>query len=252
MGLVYEMPHEVAYYECDMYGTMTTSMLVAVAIKASEKQSALLERGTDYIHSRGLNWIITDYDLSITRLPRVGEHLIFRTEATAYNRFFCYRNFWVFNKAGEELVKIETVFALMNQSTRKIARVEEAIIAPYESEKITSIKRMSAISPVSQGEERIFQIQFYDIDENQHVNNAVYFNWLFAPLGLEFLTQYVPKKIRVRFEKEILYGNESHSFFEKITEEERLLTVHEIRVLEETCCRAQIEWEKRDTLGLVE
>lgn len=248
MGLIYEMPHEVAYYECDLYGTMTISMLVAVAIQASEKQSALLERGTEYIHSRGLNWIITDYDLSINRVPRVGEELIFRTEATAYNRFFCYRNFWVFDAAGEELVKIETVFALMNQSTRKISRVEEEIIAPYESEKMTSIKRMSNIIPVSQGEEMIFQAQFYDIDENKHVNNAVYFNWLFSPLGWDFLTKHVPKKIRVRFEKEILLGDQSHSFFEKIIAKEQLLTTHEIRVAEETCCRAQIEWENRVTL----
>ena len=47
MGLVYEMPHEVSYYECDLTGTMTVSMLVAVAIKSSEQQSARFNRGTD-------------------------------------------------------------------------------------------------------------------------------------------------------------------------------------------------------------
>ncbi|MHC5268263.1 acyl-ACP thioesterase domain-containing protein [Enterococcus sp. LJL98] len=243
MGLTYEMPHEVAYWECDMYGRMTISMLVAVAIAASEKQSNLLERGTDAIHALGLNWIITDYDLTLARLPRVGEKVRFKTEATAYNRFFCYRSFWVFAEDGQELVKIETVFALMNQKTRKIARVQEEIIAPYKSEKLPSIKRMSNILPIEQGEAQAFQIHFFDLDENQHVNNAVYFNWLFAPLGFTFLTNHLPKKIRVRFEKEILYGCQVLSFFEVKKKEGTIETLHEIKVENEICCRAQMEWE---------
>lgn len=250
MGLIYQMPHEVSYYECDMHGTMTTSMLVAVAIKASEQQSALLDRGTQYIHSLGFNWIITDYGISLKRLPKVGEKIIFKTEASAYNRFFCYRNFWVFDEEGDLIVEIETVFALMNQATRKIARLQDDIVAPYKSEKLTSIKRMSSILPVETGEEAIFQTQFYDIDENKHVNNAVYFNWFFSPLGLAFLTTYVPTKIRVRFEKEILYGDESHSSFEKRISEDQVLTVHEIKVADEVCCRSQIEWKKREPLGV--
>lgn len=252
MGLVYEMPHEVSYYECDMYGKMTLSMLVAVAIKASEQQSTLLNRGTAYIHSFGLNWIITDYEIWLKRLPKVGEKIHFKTEAIAYNRFFCYRNFGVFDEDGSLLVEIETVFALMNQETRKLARVQDEMIAPYESEKLKSIKRMESILPVEEGEEAIFQIQFFDIDENKHVNNAVYFNWLFSPLGLDFLTTNVPVKIRVRFEKEILYGNQSHSLFEKRMEENRFLTLHEIKVADEVCCRSQIEWKKRETLGLAD
>lgn len=248
MGLVYEMPHEVSYYECDLTGTMTVSMLVAVAIKSSEQQSARFNRGTDYIHSIGLNWIITDYLISLERLPRVGEKLVFKTEAKTYNRFFCYRSFWVFDQKGNLLVEIASVFALMNQTTRKLARVQDEIIAPYESEKQTTIKRMESILPVEKGESMLMTSQFYDIDENKHVNNAVYFQWLFSPLGFDFLTTFVPTKIRVRFEKEILYGSQSQSVFEKREEDTHVTTLHEISVKDEICCRAQIEWKKIETL----
>lgn len=35
---------------------------------------------------------------------------------------------------------------------------------------------------------------FFDIDGNQHVNNAIYFNWLLDVLGYDFLTTHQPKK----------------------------------------------------------
>lgn len=245
VGLVYEMAHEVAYYECDMNGQMTPSMLVAVAIKASEQQSMQLGRGTSYIHGLGLNWIITEYEIQVKQLPVVGQQLIFKTEAVAYNRFFCYRNFWVFNEQGEELVLIQSIFALMNQETRKISRVQESIIAPYQSEAIKSIRRTANFLPLDQYEETDLTIQYYDIDENHHVNNAVYFTWMFAPLGLEFLASYELVDSHIRFEKEVVYGENPRVRFEKINEGDKMLTKHEIIVDGQVCSRGQMLWHKK-------
>lgn len=245
MGLVYEMPHEVAYYECDMNGQMTPSMLVAVAIKASEQQSAQIGRGTQYIHDLGLNWIITEYEIAVHRLPTVNEKITFKTEATAYNRFFCYRDFLVMSETGEEIVKIQSIFALMNQSTRKISRVQEEIIAPYESEAVKSIRRTAHFTPLEQVQEEAVTIQFYEIDENHHVNNAVYFTWMFAPLGLEFLTQHVLVDSHIRFEKEVVYGVRPMIHFEIVEEAEQVMTKHEIIVNGEVYSRGQMTWRKK-------
>lgn len=246
MGLVYEMKHEVAYYECDMAGQMTPSMLVAVAIKASEEQSKQLGRGTAYIHGLGLNWIITEYEIDVKKLPVVGQQLIFKTEAVAYNRFFCYRNFWVFNEQGEELVLIQAIFALMNQETRKISRVQEGIIKPYQSESIKSIRRTASFLALESRDICPLTIQYYDIDENHHVNNAVYFTWMFAPLGLDFLANYELIDSHIRFEKEVVYGDNPEVHFEKMNTEEGILTKHEILVDGLVCSRGQMVWRKKE------
>lgn len=57
------------------------------------------------------------------------------TQAMQYNKYFCYRDFWITTESGEELVHIESIFSLMNYTTRKISSVTEDIIAPFESEK---------------------------------------------------------------------------------------------------------------------
>lgn len=245
MSLSYQMSHEVAYYECDVNQTMTVSAMVAVAIQASEKQSNALGRGVDFVHQFGLTWIITDYQLFIERLPRVGETIIFKTQATSYNRFFCYRNFWLIDQAGNEIVRIETVFALMDQTTRKLSRVVEEIIAPYQCEKSTKIKRSPAFSDLESVEKEYYPIQFFEIDENQHVNNAVYFNWLMSPLGFDFLTTYQPTNLHVRFEKEVLYDEKVASCYEVVFLAEKAQTKHEVIVNNQVVCRGEITWQKK-------
>ncbi len=245
MATKYTVPHEVAYYECDVNGTMTLSSMIAVAIKVSEEQSDQLERGTDFVHGFGLTWIITNYQLFIMRLPQVGETIRIATQAMEYNKYFCYRNFWLTTESGEELVRIETIFALMNLESRKMSSVPAEIIAPYESEKITKIKRYPKIEKVVAGDSLPFRVRFYDIDSNQHVNNAVYFNWMLDVLGYEFLTTMTPTYVNIRFDKEVEYGNEIASHFEVLPEVTQTKTRHEIRIGAQTYCEAQIDWQKK-------
>lgn len=83
---------------------------------------------------------------------------------------------------------------------------------------------------------------FFDIDGNQHVNNAIYFNWLLDVLGYDFLTTHQPKKILVKFDKEVEYGQEVESHYEIVEQENQLKTRHEIRIDGQTYCEANIDW----------
>ncbi len=68
------------------------------------------------------------------------------TQAREYNKFFCYRYFWLLAEDGTELVKIEAVFALMDPETRKVSSVPDEIVVPFGSEKIKRIKRYPKIT----------------------------------------------------------------------------------------------------------
>jgi len=240
----YTAPHEVSYYECDVNGTMTLSAMIAIAIKVSEDQSDQLNRGSDFVRSFGLTWIVTNYQFFIERLPKVGEKIYISTQAQEYNKYFCYRNFWLTTEEGEELVRIETIFVLMNIETRKLSRVVDEIIAPFESQKITKIKRFGKLEKIVAGESLPYRVRFFDIDSNHHVNNAVYFHWILDVLGRDFLTSYVPKTITIRYDKEVEYGNEIASVVEKIDQDQAMCTRHAIMIHEETCCEALIEWKE--------
>ncbi len=245
MSAKYTIPYEVPYYECDVNGTMKLSAMIAVIIKVSEEQSDSLNRGSDFVHRFGVTWILTQYEVFLTRLPKVDEKILVSTQATTYNKFFCYRNFWIETEAGEELVRVESIFALMDYTTRKISSVTEEIIAPYECEKIMKIKRVPKIPILEEPQSVPFRVRFYDIDSNHHVNNSVYFNWIIECLDYDFLTTYAPTYINIRFDKEVEYGNQVESQYEILPTDEEMKTLHAIMIGQTKCCEAEIKWTKR-------
>ncbi|KAF1296135.1 acyl-ACP thioesterase [Enterococcus sp. JM4C] len=245
MAKKYTTKHEVAYYECDINQTMTFPSMLGVAVKTSEEQSDKLGRGSDFVASFGLTWVITNYQMTITRLPKVGEIVDVTTQALEYNKYFCYRNFWFHDQDGNELVLIESVFVLMDLENRKMSSVVEEIITPYESEKIKKIKRAPKIEKIAQGEVVPYRVRFYDIDSNQHVNNAIYFNWMIDVLGYEFLTTHEPIDVNIRFDKEVEYGSMIDSHYEILELETHVETRHEIKIGDLLCCEAAIQWKKK-------
>lgn len=246
MGKRYTINHEVAYYECDINQTMTFPALLSVAIKASTDQSDELERGTEQINALGITWVITQTEVTIDRLPQVGEKISIVTEPTEFNRYFCYRSYWVYDLAGNELLKIDMAFVLMDIENRKMSSVDAELMAPYESPKVKKIRRWPKIEKVEADQKQLYHVRYYDLDSNHHVNNAMYFNWLIDVLGYDFMTQYEPKYVNIKFDKEVLYGNDIESFYEIVEEPEaKAKTRHEIRLGDQLACEANISWQKR-------
>lgn len=245
MGKKFTSPYEIAYYDGDITGTLTIPSMLAIVIKVSEEQSEALGRGADFVSSFGLGWVITNYEIQVSRLPKVGEKIQITTEAISYNKYFCYRNFWIHDEAGEECVLIHATFVLMDKKNRKMSSVLTEIIEPYESEKITKIHRGDKIEAVENGQSQPYRVRFFDIDGNQHVNNSIYFNWLLDVLGYDFLSTHQPTFINVKFDKEVEYGHQVDSHYEIKESEGKILTLHEIKIGEQLYCEANMTWVKK-------
>lgn len=244
MGKKHETMHQVSYYECDLNGEMTFPMMISVAIKVSSEQSDILGVGSDYINTLGITWVITQTEVIIQQLPKVDQTIKIVTEPTAFNKFFCYRSFWIYNEAGEELVQINMAFALMDVKARKITSVSAELMAPFESEQIKKIHRWEKIEQVESETSRPYHVRYYDLDSNHHVNNAIYFNWLIDVLGREFMETYRPTYANLKFDKEVLYGVDIDSYYD-LVEEEALRSRHAIRFGNQLACEANFLWEKR-------
>ena len=81
-----------------------------------------------------------------------------------------------------------------------------------------------------------------DLDMNGHVNNSKYLEWMCESLGYDFLLCHVPKKIQLKYIKEVAPTSQVSS---------RLVTTalhsqHEIVVEGHIHAQATIEWRKRD------
>ena len=241
MGLTYQMKMKIPFDMADMNGHIKLPDVVLLSLQVSGMQSIELGVGDKTIlENYNLVWIIAGYDIEVIRLPRFGEEITIETEALSYNRLFCYRRFTIYDEAGQELIHMMTTFVLMDRDSRKVHAVEPEIVAPYQSEFSKKLLRGPKYQSLENPISKDYHVRFYDLDMNGHVNNSKYLDWIFEVMGADFLTQYIPKKINLKYVKEVRPGGVITSSVERTGLESK----HEITSDGVTNAQAIITWQE--------
>lgn len=207
MGLTYQMTMKIPFDMADMNGHIKLPDVILLSLQVSGMQS--IELGVsdkDVLERYNLVWIITDYAIDVVRLPRFAEEITIETEALTYNRLFCYRRFTIYDEAGQEIIRMVATFVLMDRDSRKVHAVEPEIVAPYQSEFDKKLIRGPKYANLEDPISKDYHVRFYDLDMNGHVNNSKYLDWIFEVMGADFLTKYIPKKINLKYVKEVRPG----------------------------------------------
>ena len=241
MGLTYQMKMKIPFDMADMNGHIKIPDVILLSLQVSGMQS--IELGVsdkDVLEQYNLVWIITDYDIDVVRLPRFAEEITIETEALTYNRLFCYRRFTIYDEAGQELIHMMATFVLMDRDSRKVHAVEPEIVAPYESDFDKKLIRGPKYNSLEEPVSKDYHVRFYDLDMNGHVNNSKYLDWIFEVMGADFLTQYIPKKINLKYVKEVRPGGVITSAVERTGLESK----HEITSDSATNAQAIITWQE--------
>ena len=173
-------------------------------------------------------------------MPRFAEEITIETEALSYNRLFCYRRFTIYDEAEQELIHMMATFVLMDRDSRKVHAVEPEIVAPYQSDFDKKLIRGPKYESLEEPFSKDYHVRFYDLDMNGHVNNSKYLDWIFEVMGADFLTQYIPKKINLKYVKEVRPGGVITSAVERTGLESK----HEITSDGATNAQAIITWQE--------
>ena len=243
MGLTYQMKMKIPFDMADMNGHIKLPDVILLSLQVSGMQS--IELGVSdkaILEEHNLVWIITDYDIEVVRLPRFAEEITIETEALSYNRLFCYRRFTIYDEAGQELIHMMATFVLMDRDSRKVHAVEPEIVAPYQSEFDKKLIRGPRYEPLDEPISKDYHVRFYDLDMNGHVNNSKYLDWIFEVMGADFLTHYIPKKINLKYVKEVRPGGVITSSYAL----NGLESNHQVTSDGDINAQAKIAWQRID------
>ncbi|CAG5959384.1 acyl-ACP thioesterase [Streptococcus pneumoniae] len=241
MGLTYQMKMKIPFDMADMNGHIKLPDVILLSLQVSGMQS--IELGVSdkaILEDYNLVWIIAEYDIEVVRLPRFAEEITIETEALSYNRLFCYRRFTIYNEAGQELIHMMATFVLMDRDSRKVHVVEPEIVAPYQSDFDKKLIRGPKYESLEEPISKDYHVRFYDLDMNGHVNNSKYLDWIFEVMGADFLTHYIPKKINLKYVKEVRPGGVITSAVERAGLESK----HEITSDGVINAQAIITWQE--------
>ena len=241
MAKIYQYDMKVPFDMSDVNGFIKMPQLILLSLQVSGMQS--MELGVsdrDLLEQRNLVWIITDYDIRVHRLPVFDEQITIETQALAHNRLFCYRSFVVRDQKGEVIVEMVATFVLMDRDSRKVQSVPEEITEPYESPFEKKIRRGPRYPELNGAMEQDYHVRFYDLDMNGHVNNSKYLDWIFEVMGADFLTKHIPKKVHLKYVKEVRPGGMIASSYDL----EGLQSNHRISSDGEVNAQALVTWQE--------
>ena len=243
MGLTYQMKMKIPFDMADMNGHIKLPDVILLSLQVSGLQSIDLGiSDKSMLEKYNLVWIITDYDIDVVRLPKFGEEMTIETEALSYNRLFCYRRFTIYDEAGNAIINMLATFVLMDRDSRKVHAVEPKIVAPYEAEFSKKLIRGPKYPDLKEPINKDYHVRFYDLDMNGHVNNSKYLDWIFEVMGADFLMKHIPRKIHLKYVKEVRPGGQITSSYDL----EGLESNHQISSDGDINAQASIIWRSCD------
>ena len=240
----YEIPHQLAYYECNELGHPTLSMVMSMLMVVADKQSDQLGLSQENIQATGGTWVIVSFEgtLDLQSL-KIGDTVILGTRATGYNRFFATREFWLRDKDGQkEYAHVQSLLAFMNLTSRKMEPIPEKIITAYQAPKVNRVPRGRRPKPIAADAlltEKRYHVRYFDLDANRHVNNARYFDWLLDPLGEQFLTTHQLKSFSIQYHQEV---RADHDITSEFTMADPHTSLHQIKSNGKLCTKAKFSW----------
>jgi acyl-ACP thioesterase len=167
---------------------------------------------------RGYAWVLLRYELKVEkRMPGMDETVMLETRHTPGDGFYTLRVFRVFDEKNEAktLVSAKTSWVLIDLAVGRPVRATQRLpeifsdvaddppidgdFAAIPKLNETSLNKMSC-------NEMSFKVRFHDLDANGHVNNAVYFEWVWESTPLDLL-EWSVREIRAEFRVSVKFGD---------------------------------------------
>lgn len=239
----FEQKLTLSYFDVDALNQIKLSVLIGLLLKASSDQLDQMGVGTNDLGKDNLGWVVTQYHMEISRLPRLNEEITIGTQPTGYNRFFCYRDFWVKGENDELLISVSSIWIVMDLLKREIHENTPEFGAQMSAPLLKRGPRLPRIKlPEFANDGVEYRVRYYDIDSNKHVNNSHYFEWMIDVLPEELVLNSKIKQIDIKFDQEIRYGDAPKSFVE-LEEDTEIKSYHLVQNGTDKAAEAVFTWK---------
>ncbi len=157
--------------------------------------------GWDYLNHCNKFWAIIRYHIIIERMPKWNEEVILQTWGKPYGNLLQPRDFEMIDSNKNIIIRATSSWVILDKTTGKPQKLDDYKFKYFENKEKNAIfecapkieKTNFFNSPV------IKQVVYSDLDINQHVNNARYFQWTMDEFSSEFHMKYELKEIFVNY-----------------------------------------------------
>ena len=172
---VYERDYRIKSSDADAKQRLRISRMFTILQEVSIEHTTELKMGRDMTLDRGLLWIVTLQQASITRMPEYDEPVHIATWPGNTMHILFPRYYRITDAAGNTLIEASALWALMDQKTRRVVFPELFGVKTRGVHTGKEIPLPAAPKAPAAAEESAFTVPYSYVDLNGHMNNTRYF-----------------------------------------------------------------------------
>ncbi len=180
------------------------------------------------LEAHNVSWVLMRMHLQLKRIPLLGEQIRIITRPAGFEKYFTYRDYWVFDGAGQLIAQAPSTWLLMDTSNRKMKRIPQFILEykmPPNEDCLDRIRHK--LPPFGTAEScHEFEVHWHDLDFNRHLSNMLFVKWMLDSIDPEFLDTKTLESFDIFYRAECRIGDkivasvqqtETHTFLHRLS-----------------------------------
>ena len=203
-------PYRVRFDEAAPDGRIRTSVLLRYAQDLAWYHSAYRGFTRAWYRERGLTWLARAAEVTVEGDMRVGDEIVGTTQVVGWRRVWARRRTDFVDSAGTRLAWTNVDWVLLDgrgAPTRVPAEFDEHFWAPpatFPLGRVTLAERPATVSFST-----AIHVRPHELDPMDHVNNAVYADWVDEAViaaGGEADVRMIPRSMRLEYARAVEAG----------------------------------------------
>lgn len=208
MKPIYTQKFTLSHIHTDRFGLAKPSALLYFIQEAAGAHSALLAVGSEALSQKRLFWAVTRTRVQITRMPRLGETVAVETWPMPTTRVAYPRSVVAYDEAGQELFRSISLWVLMDAESRSMILPGKSGVVVEGALTGAELDAPHALAVRPMENTATFRVGYTLLDQNGHMNNTRYMDWLDDLLPSEFHRAHPAREFTLCYLSEAREGEE--------------------------------------------
>lgn len=195
-------------YQANQSSDAQVAALFNILMEVAWVHAGKLHWGYDTLQSNQMFWVLSRIRIEINRLPKWRDKIVVETWPAGNDRMFAYREFRLKDEAGQELLRANSAWLVLNLHTHKIISFPAKADLPRHEE-ASPCQLPKRLRYKAGSEECQFSpIKYSDIDVNKHLNSVRAFERVLDTYADDFQRNHRLKTVEINYLKEGFEGEE--------------------------------------------
>lgn len=202
MTAVYQESFTVSQLHIDCHGKCKPSVLLYFAQEvAGNHCNALVPEQPGHLF-----WALSRNKVQFTRIPTLGETITLETWPLPATRVAYPRSTIAYDEAGNEVFRAISLWVLMDKDSRAMVLPGKSGVDVPGILRGTELTVPHSILPVPLQNRSPRQVRYTDLDQNKHMNNTRYLDWVEDLLPSAFFEAHSLRELTLCYLNEALEG----------------------------------------------